>query len=186
MTQQPTPITQTEMDAMVVDALTTWPEAQLDPSIVNDLEKATTIMRLADEFRDLLKPLFERIKVESRKEPGERSMTAFEVGVMIAVPDIYEHLTPRDPIQAGLVATLSVIAIAGRAKADAAEGATPDEISDAMMELIRTDLPDCVMAVLDLDKAEQLDIGIGILTRAAAARARLQHPPQTPTPETPE
>lgn len=167
------PMTREDMDAMVAEAMLTWPDAELDESVTGDLEKATKLIKLADKFHTEANPLYERLSIEAEKAPDDRRLTNFEGMFMLAVPDVYENMTPKSHIQSALVATILVSMAAARAKLEAEDDEDERVTTQRAMQYMKEDFHEIVPVILNIPKEQQLRVGTHVLRAANEGRRKL-------------
>lgn len=183
--QQNTPsMTREEMDAMVAEAVSTWPEAALDQSIVNDLPRAAMLMQLADEFHRELAPMYERISTELDKPADDRTLTNFEGMFMEVIPAVYEGVDPKSHVQAALIAAVAVQLCAARARSEAGPDTPEADIVTAARTFLQDDLGEIVPVILEIPKDELLTVGVRIVRMANRGRQTLEARKNATTPTT--
>jgi hypothetical protein len=170
MADEPKRLTKEEVDAMVAEAISDYPDAKLDQELLGDIDRTSKIMHMADRFSQQLSPLCERLARESEIPPDDRRLTSFEAAMMRVIPEIYERVTPRSHVQAALLAALAVSVMAARAKLEADEDEAAEVTTGRLIGFLETDLDEVVPIVMRVPKEIQLQTATQILKRANAGR----------------
>lgn len=89
------------VDAMVAEALSSFPDASIDTELANDLELAQEVSALNDKMTPMLHKTIENM-MEKMQAEGPLRLT--EIGLVVLAPEIEKHIYPPIPAVAAAYA----------------------------------------------------------------------------------
>lgn len=148
------------VDAMVAEALSSFPDASIDTELANDLELAQEVSALSDKMTPMLHRTIENM-VESMRAGGALRLT--EIGLAVLAPEIEKCIYPPIPVVAAAYA-VAATGLMG-VKYIKEEDITPETLDvSKFVEYAKENLHDVMHFLLAQPKKRFLEILIFFLS----------------------
>jgi hypothetical protein len=149
-----------EIDAYVIEAVTLFPDVQIDQAVVNDPVLA---QRLHDISREIEPLLSLTIKTMLGKFQSKASLSLLEIGLAVLAPRIDRHVKPSIPMVSAMFAVMasSLIGMHYVSERNLQPGADVD--GDDYEQFILDSMYEAVPFVVNMPKEEFLEALLALL-----------------------
>lgn len=170
--QEAPQLTREQVDAVVAEAISRYPECGIDEEAVADTETATAVLNEGQVLTEKLVALSSVIAEEVAKPQGTWRLTLLEGGIAHIVPVIYKYIIPKDHLLAMHTGVLVAGAMAGLCKEMSDDGM----IDSDEFVAIATDERQVMLAAKAssmMPKLEQIRLATKLVDRIARGRAQM-------------